>query len=40
MYSLNIVLIGGDEGVLPHVRREALNHGATVEADSPTRRGP
>ena len=32
MYCLNIVLIGGDESVLPHVRREALNHGATIEA--------
>jgi pilus assembly protein CpaE len=33
VYSLNIVLIGGDESVLPHVRREALNHGATIDAE-------
>ena len=35
MYSSNIVLIGGDEALLPHVRREALNHGATIEAEFP-----
>jgi pilus assembly protein CpaE len=33
MACLNIVLIGGDESVLPHVRREALNHGATIAAE-------
>ena len=32
MYRLNIVLIGDDESVMPHVRREVLNQWGVVDA--------
>jgi pilus assembly protein CpaE len=33
MHSLNIVLVGCDERFLPDMRREALNHSATIDAE-------
>ena len=33
MDCLNVVLIGCDENILPYIRREALNHSATVDEE-------
>ena len=33
MYCMNIVVIGCDARILSDVRREALNHLATIEAE-------
>src|SRR5216683_1683433 len=38
MRVLNVVLIGCSESIAPHVRRELLNRGATVEAEFPDAR--
>ena len=35
MDSLNVVLIGCDENILPYLRREAFNHAATVDEEFP-----
>ena len=35
MYPLNAILIGRDESLLPHVRRELMNCSSQLEAEYP-----